>query len=155
MNKLREMIEQELEEKNSSKLNPFEMHQAANGVGYRKLSELYFEPTVGTIGDFSAHEKKVMKNIVLIGKEDDPSDPNLDPELSRAYKTIYGMMPGNVARLRVKENDFYVAAFPTNNLVSPLVLFVNSHDSSHRPSATRRAISSVGRKLSRMYGLLY
>jgi hypothetical protein len=150
MSKLREMIEQELKERDHSKLDPFDMHQAANGARYRKLSEAPYEPTVGTIGNFSTPEKIVMRGIAYVAKEE-----SSDPEFKSAYKTIYDMVPGSVARLRVKERDFYVAAFPTNNLVSPLVLFVNSHDRPHRLSFRKRVGAVVGKGLNRMNILLY
>lgn len=136
MSKLKELIETELKGKKSATVDLKRLIDAVQeNPNYMCLAGGLFLPSVGVIGEWSPDETQVVRDIIdareqghslghHVGKSlSGYDDPNV-AKYKKAYQALGRMRPGNIARVKVDQSEYLMAAFPAEMPATSLVLFV-------------------------------
>jgi hypothetical protein len=129
-------IAQELNGKDFAHVDVKKLYEAAGDrPTYTKLIIGLFTSDAGVMGDWSKEEKDAVRAIFYarnqghsLGHEFGKAmtgydDPNVAKHKD-AYQTIERMIPGDIARLRVDEEEYFTAMFSARMPATGLVLFV-------------------------------
>lgn len=136
MSQLKELIDKELQNRDSAEVSVQTLYQAVQWhLQYTRLVSGVFAPDVGVIGEWSPEEKQVVRDIVDARKQEHSldhefgramtgyDDPNVETHKA-AYQTLERMKPGDIARVHVGQSNYLLAAFPAEMLATSLVLFI-------------------------------
>ncbi len=136
MLQLKELIDKELENRDSARVDVQRLYEVAQeNPHYTRLVGGLFVPDVGVIGEWSPEEKQVVRNIVDAREQGHSlrhkfrramtgyDDPNVAKHKG-AYQTLEQLTPGDIARVHVGQSDYLLVALLAEMPATSLVLFV-------------------------------
>ncbi len=136
MSQLKELIDKELQCRDSARVDVQRLYQATSEYPhYTILARGLFVPDVGVIGEWSPEEKQVVRDIVDAREQGHSFGHELgrattgydDPNVAKhkaGYQRLEQMRPGDIARVQVGQLDYLMVAFPAKMPATSLVLFV-------------------------------
>ncbi len=136
MSRLKELLDSELKDKSSSHV-PVErlVQTVGEKESFIRLGRGLFYPDVGVYGDWSEKEKEVVRKIMFAREQGHSlghefgramtgyDDPNV-AKYKEAYSAIDSLSPGDLAKVKVEEKEYFIAAFPAGGPATALALFV-------------------------------